>query len=182
MQDVERFQHNLLKACVAFDRKLDGMLSDVWWQTCASLSDDQFERAMDELLMEALRFPAPAQLRAMAYRMQEDRVSKRQAEPAPPGSPLLAAGDLTNVAVVLAKREGAKYAANPVAIPLFECLRCRDRHHVRIDTMVGAPHFGASIPCPHCRSEAYDRYVEKNGVPPGMPKWAAGERFATGGD
>jgi hypothetical protein len=170
MDDIERFQRNLMKACVTFDRKPDAMLIDVWWTACKSVSDTQFEQAMDDLLMEITRFPTPAQLRARVYQLHEERAEGAAVGSPFPGVPLLLAGE----AVSIAKREGMKYATNPIATPLFSCLVCRDRTAVRIETMVGMPHFGAAIPCPHCRGDRYDAYVEKHGIPPTMPKWAEG--------
>jgi hypothetical protein len=168
MQDAERFERKLLETCTVYGRQLETQLFDAWWRACANLSDDTFERAVDEAVKECTHFPTPAQVRAISYRLREERAQRVGEESGIPGVPLLEAGE----AVTIAKREGAKYALHPVGEPLFSCLVCRDHRFVRVDTMAGMPHFARAIPCPHCQASGYDAYVGQYGVPSGLPKWA----------
>jgi hypothetical protein len=56
----------------------------------------------------------------------------------------------------------------------FLCLVCRDLRWVRVDAPPMSAYFAMPIPCPCCNTTGYDRFVEKHGVPPKMPKWAEG--------
>jgi len=167
MQDAERFERKLLETCTVYGRQLETQLFDAWWRACANLSDETFERAVDEAVKECTHFPTPAQVRAISYRLHEERDQRRGEESGVHGLRLLEPGEPVDIA----KREGAKYAMNPIGTPLFDCLMCRDHRFLRVDTMVGMPHFARAIPCPRCQGERYDAYVTTNGIPPGMPKW-----------
>src|SRR5215469_578020 len=80
MQDAERFERKLLETCTVYGRQLETQLFDAWWRACANLSDETFERAVDEAVKECTHFPTPAQVRAISYRLHEERDQRRGEE------------------------------------------------------------------------------------------------------
>jgi hypothetical protein len=168
MKDFAAFEHEMQRMGAVYNRKIETLLLDTWWDVCGSLSDAQFASGCETAMKESLRFPTPAAVRAAAYAWKEEKDTTMEHDSGIPGVALLAPGPMVDAA----RREGVKYADNPITTPLFSCLLCRDRRHVRVEVMIGTPHFGRSIPCPRCHGDAYDRYTEKIGVPDGMPKWS----------
>ena len=174
MNDRGRFAMALGKLCVVYGVEASAVLIDAWWEACGTLSDYQFQAGVEAVLKQSERFPTPAAVRAAAYAAKEERDVRQGGDSGIPGVALLKPGPMVDAA----RAEGQKYASQHLydsghIVPLFACLTCRDRHFVRVEVMVTAPHFGASIPCPDCRGEAYERYAGKHGVPPGLPKWGA---------
>lgn len=174
MKDRERFAVQISRLCVVHNVEASAILMDAWWEACESLSDDQFASGVKAVQKHMERFPTPAAVRAAAYAAKEEKDVRVGKDTGIPGVALLEPGPMVDAA----RAEGQKYASQHLydsghIAPLFACLTCRDRHAVRVEVMVTSPHFGASIPCPDCRGEAYDRYAEKHGVPPTMPKWSA---------
>jgi hypothetical protein len=174
MNDRQAFATRMSELCVVHGVEASAMLMDAWWRACETLSDFQFLAGVDTVVKQIDRFPTPAAVRAAAYAAKEERDVRVGSDTGIPGVPQLEPGPM----VTQNRAEGRKYAAAHLVAsghvtPLYDCLRCRDRHFVRVDVMVGTPHFGASIPCPHCRGDRYEAYTQKHGVPPGMPKWSA---------
>src|SRR5262252_5049952 len=170
MKDKERFGINFYALCTLYNREMETVLIDAWWRSCDALTDDQFEWATQQLMKETEYFPTPAQVRARSYQRKEELDVQMGRDSGIVGVPLLEKGE----PVVTNQREGVKYATDPIHAPLYYCLTCKDRNHVRVDVDSGTPHFGKAIPCPHCHDEEYDRYCLKNGVPPTMPKFGGG--------
>jgi hypothetical protein len=173
MKDYAAFDSQMQRLGAIYNRKIETLLMDTWWEICGTLSDQQFAHGCAVAMQESSRFPTPAVVRAAAYQWKEEQSRRMEDESGIPGVALLTPGPILSAA----KREGWKYAspdtiASGLVTPLYTCLWCLDRHHVRFETMVELPHFGQSIPCPRCNGDAYDRYVEKNGIPEGMPKWS----------
>jgi len=166
--DPEQFRKFMTQLCLTFRVEPNEILFDAWWAGCGALSDAQFAHGVQGVLEESEHMPSPAMVRAQAYRWKEEKDAEVGKDSGIPGVPKLEAGE----PVRISQREGAKYALNPLLTPTFACLPCLDRRYVRADVMVGHPHFGQAIPCPHCNGSAYDGYVETRGVPDGMPKWA----------